>query len=637
MVTKFQFSSGDYDDPAVVPHHYATLLFNMISRAQTFPSRQLRPSLRQPQAPIFQWPSGAGSATLPPPAVDRTAGSPRQKSDPEIMRRWMREQAARQSISSVATSGPSQIPPTQSALKSFYDGSDLGLALAQGQTPAFLQLLRSQGRLVSLHAANVGGPARDSGAGQGANRSDTCRYREDLQRSHAPASPQDDRHLRREGALGILGSLHHQLQTMEMLINSRDAHGLPASVCRDLKASIDEVRSAVSDLSCDRPLSQRALGAIVVTLAGATPVALGNPIMLNQPKFMASSVAFYTKTLAYTLGIMLNPNSGRRSWNQLWIERHAMTAVQVVMYAVPAFSKNRATQELRDSLVFNLLASVAGSLALSLSYYRAPVRAALKRSKGLLGQKTPFNLSEISLQARKMVTELIGMADAGAQVLPAQKAAFVGKTNDATNAKISEIAEKYEALIQELIAIHKTGLDPQEHSPRVLGCAANPDRIPKLGMAIFTGLMAVAIVALFYPEYAAMSDYVVTEIFASVVMVLMAGNPNIPLDVASAAFQKIVGLTPLLAIFLAIDKFKPYFNPIPEGTDLKNIDAMTQVAQRNLRSAGFIGGTAALTLSSLFLSSYMGSAASAAAVWATQAVRQCKAQAPPQESVDEAG
>jgi hypothetical protein len=43
--------------------------------------------------------------------------------------------------------------------------------------------------LASLHASNVGGPARDAGAGQSANRSDTRRYREDLQRSHAPSSP----------------------------------------------------------------------------------------------------------------------------------------------------------------------------------------------------------------------------------------------------------------------------------------------------------------------------------------------------------------------------------------------------------------------------------------------------------------
>jgi hypothetical protein len=55
--------------------------------------------------------------------------------------------------------------------------------------------------LVPLHASNVGGPARDAGAGQGANRSDTPRYREDLQRSHTPASPQNDRHLRREETL----------------------------------------------------------------------------------------------------------------------------------------------------------------------------------------------------------------------------------------------------------------------------------------------------------------------------------------------------------------------------------------------------------------------------------------------------
>jgi phosphopantetheinyl transferase len=68
--------------------------------------------------------------------------------------------------------------------------------------------------LVSLHASNVGGPARDAGAGQGANRSDTRRYREDLQRSHAPASPQDNRHLRREETLPTPGRIEAHFDPM---------------------------------------------------------------------------------------------------------------------------------------------------------------------------------------------------------------------------------------------------------------------------------------------------------------------------------------------------------------------------------------------------------------------------------------
>jgi hypothetical protein len=302
------------------------------------------------------------------------------------------------------------------------------------------------------------------------------------------------------------------------------------------------------------------------------------------------------------------------------------------MYTVPSFSKDRSTQELRDSLVFNLLASVAGSLCLSLSYYRAPVRAALKKSKGLLGQKTPFNLSEISPQAREMMAGLIRMADHGAQVLPAQKAAFAGKTNSATQAKISEITEKFEGLINELLALHNTGLALQEHSPRAIA-KANPDRISKWGMAAFTGLMGVAIVALFYPEYAGMADYGVTEIFATVVMGLVAHNPHIPLEEASAIFDKIVGLTPLQVIALSIDKIKPYFNPIPEGTDLKDIEAMTKIAQQNFRSPGFIGGTLALTLGNLFLAAYIGRAAGATAVWAARRGKG-QTEVTPQESSD---
>jgi soluble lytic murein transglycosylase-like protein len=55
--------------------------------------------------------------------------------------------------------------------------------------------------LVSRQASNVGGPARDDFAGQGANHSDTRRYREDLQRSPAGSVPQDDRHLRLDATL----------------------------------------------------------------------------------------------------------------------------------------------------------------------------------------------------------------------------------------------------------------------------------------------------------------------------------------------------------------------------------------------------------------------------------------------------
>jgi 23S rRNA pseudouridine2604 synthase len=49
---------------------------------------------------------------------------------------------------------------------------------------------------VSPQASNIGGPARENSARQGANRSDAAGTNQDFHRRHAPSSPQEDRYLR---------------------------------------------------------------------------------------------------------------------------------------------------------------------------------------------------------------------------------------------------------------------------------------------------------------------------------------------------------------------------------------------------------------------------------------------------------
>jgi hypothetical protein len=407
--------------------------------------------------------------------------------------------------------------------------------------------------------------------------------------------------LREGGAQGTLGQMLGNLREMEAEIEGTQHHEVPVAIRDSLKASLGQVRKSLESLQKDHSLPQRLLAAAATTMIGAAPLALVVPWKLNQLKYLALQIAFYAKTAAYTAGAVANPNADKSTWTNILIERHALTGSQALLYAAPAFAQSHTVQELREKLTFNLGATAAAISVLASSYYKDDIGNLLLKLKGKLGGTTPFNASELREEARQTVSDVLQRAQADEPVLKQAQSNFDGFVNDATNRKISDVADQYGRLIERLTALGQTGQPPQERER-----PPNPDVVAKTALAVLTGVATGVTTALILPDYAGVVDFAADAVFVTALMALTAKDSQESLQGALAKFQNFVGLSLTALPILAIDKFKPFFNPLPHGTPVEGIAEATKIAAENIGTAGFIGGAVGLTLANLTLPGHAG-------------------------------
>lgn len=407
--------------------------------------------------------------------------------------------------------------------------------------------------------------------------------------------------LRAGGAQGTLGQMLGNLTEMEAEIDGTQHHEVPVAIRDSLKASLGKVRESLESLQTTHGVPQRLLAAAATTMLGAAPLALVVPWKLNQLKYLALQIAFYAKTAAYTAGAVANPNADRSTWTNILIERHALTGSQALLYAAPAFAKSLPIQELREKLTFNLGATAAAISVLASSYYKDDIGNLLLKLKGKLGGTTPFNAAELRDEARQAINDVLQRAQTDKPVLKQAQSDFDGFVNDATNQKISDVAGQYGRLIDRLTALAQTGQPPQERER-----PANPDVAAKTALAVLTGVATGVTTALILPDYAGVVDFAADAVFVTALMALTAKDSQESLQGALSKFQNFVGLSLTALPILAIDKFKPFFNPLPHGAPVEGIAEATKIAAENIGKAGFIGGAVALTVANLTLPGHAG-------------------------------
>ncbi|WP_175698952.1 hypothetical protein [Burkholderia ambifaria] len=364
-----------------------------------------------------------------------------------------------------------------------------------------------------------------------------------------------DRVRNEETGDGSIPKLLGKLGAIEQMI---EGAGFPAELTRTLKAQVRLTRRSLQEIETDKHPAKRAAMALLPNLilgAAALAVALkSNP---RQQLFASELFALTFKAVLEGIGMALTPTTGAGLVKERVMARNYANTLQALEFVLPTFVKPSA--HLNRKTWVDLLATVVSTTGLFAGFmgtdiknqfdkrFRKGVDPALAKLGATLHDDRRGTLATVDGEAKALHRAALGMRDASIGGDTSHVSPHLGKQIQLVLRACGRLAEMTSHTLGEGRAAAGGGGEPPD-------ARANPDRNAKIALALFTAAVTASTALLTFPDTIGVVDLASDAVFTSILMAVLANNPDVSRHDALEEFKTFAGLSVVLLAVLTGNK-----------------------------------------------------------------------------------
>lgn len=354
------------------------------------------------------------------------------------------------------------------------------------------------------------------------------------------------------------GSLPELLSRLRGIEERIDGAGFPTALSRTLKAQVKLTRRSLQEIETDKHWASRAALALMPNLIlGAAALAVPLKSNPRQQLFASELVALTSKAVLEGIGMARTPTTGVGLVTERVMARNYANTLQALEFVLPTFVKPSA--HLNRKTWVDLLATVVSTTGLFAGFmgtdirnqfdkrFRGGVDPALRKIGATLGAAQQRALADLDIDAKALHRTALGMRDASVVGETSQVSPHVGKQIQLVLRACGRLAEMTSHTVGEGGRTGEAGGGP--HDTR-----ANPDRNAKIALALFTAAVTATTALLTFPDTIGVVDLASDALFTSILMGVLAKNPDVSRHDALEEFKTFAGLSVVLLAVLAGNK-----------------------------------------------------------------------------------
>ncbi|RQR49529.1 hypothetical protein DIE21_19890 [Burkholderia sp. Bp9140] len=358
-----------------------------------------------------------------------------------------------------------------------------------------------------------------------------------------------------ETGAGSLPDLLSRLRGIEDTINGA---GFPAALSRTLKAQVELTRRSLQEIETDKHPAKRAAMALLPNLIlGAAALAIPLKSNPRQQLFASELVALTSKAVLEGIGMARTPTTGIGLVKERVMARNYANTLQALEFVLPTFVKP--SEHLNRKTWVDLLATVVSTTGLFAGFmgtdiknqidkhFRGGVDPALTKLGATLGTGQHRTLAGMNDDAKALHRAALDMRDASVVGGASQVSPHLGKQIQLVLRACGRLAEMTSHTLGE--GGRTAGAGGEPHDTR-----ANPDRNAKIALALFTAAVTATTALLTFPDTIGVVDLASDALFTSILMTVLAKNPDVSRHDALEEFKTFAGLSVVLLVVLAGNK-----------------------------------------------------------------------------------
>jgi hypothetical protein len=385
---------------------------------------------------------------------------------------------------------------------------------------------------------------------------------------------------------GLLDQLTDNLRGLrhELMHTLTEEADLSPQLRGALLGGLDSIQNSLEGMRSDPKTASRALTIAIVNLASsALPLAVPLAVSPRQTLFAAEMSAVVAKALVEASAMVALPWVDMPLVSERWQARYLVNNLQAVYFLATVF-----TQKPAKNIAYNLVGGVAAVVTLFGAFMSREFRegaatlrgtqpyASLQKSGSRLSDETKTSLHSVLTHIR-----------AEQKDLEAAKTAFeeTQNVNALLSKRVSLAIDTYRTMASKLSSTIN-----EERPPR----HEDPDRSTKLALALVTGIITGAGVALMWPETIGVADLGSDALFATALQLSIAFDSTKSSADALDDFKTFSGFSIVLAAVLGANKLADDY--LAKGPHGPLVGALVMMAL-NLTIPGAVGKLAARALS----------------------------------------
>ncbi|KER67597.1 hypothetical protein HR51_32715 [Burkholderia cepacia] len=358
-----------------------------------------------------------------------------------------------------------------------------------------------------------------------------------------------------ETGAGSLPELLFRLRGIEEKI---DDAGFPAALSDTLKAQVKLTRRSLQEIETDKHAAKRAAMALLPSLIlGAAALAVPLKSNPRQQLFASELVALTSKTVLEGIGMSLTTTTGLGLVKERVMARNYANTLQALEFVLPTFVKPSA--HLNRKTWVDLLATVVSTAGLFAGFmgtdiknqfdkrFNGGVDPALTKLGATLGTEQHRALAGVDVDAKALHRASLDMRDASVVGGASLVSPHLGKQIQLVLRACSRLAEMTSHTLGE--GDRTAGAEGEPHDT-----PANPDRNAKIALALFTAAVTATTALLTFPDTIGVVDLASDALFTSILMTVLAKNPDVSRHDALEEFKTFAGLSVVLLVVLAGNK-----------------------------------------------------------------------------------